>query len=329
MSDHGERQVLFFDLYVEANGFEGRYGVVRGLTPVPMERLGEMVVQLFKQKKLPMRSNRTDSETTYLSDAGFHDGKKFLCLLFNRSDTRAADLVITNPRKSSRRRVVKDTGEGHDYSAHLLIKTAAIKPNTYHCLLEVASGLPGSRVQKFLNLLARLLSKEFKAEMSVPHVNRATDKNGKPKMLNRRHKMKLKGHPSPSFLLELQRGELGSVELIEDRKRVQNWDGNSYLIEKSKTVKLIPAGQTKPGQIVDVIKGVAALADTRNYDRMRIRYKTLEGMGRVAAIETQTFQMAADELFIRKEPIRNFTDKLPTSFDKMHLEVVQRMAVYL
>ncbi|HEV3430271.1 MAG TPA: hypothetical protein VG320_20545, partial [Paraburkholderia sp.] len=207
MQKNDQRMVLFFDAKIETYASMGRQGRLAGLRTLPVDKLFELVDQM-RNTELLSRPNRKRSELLYLADIDVDKPRGYLTLLINRSDKDASDVVLSNPEKSERRVIEKTLGEGADFSAHLMIKLKPQKPDTYVAALEMSPGLPSSKITSFLNHILRMCDLTYPTEFHRPHPDGSTDKDGNPRIVKARHRLELRGHPSDSFLKDLESGML-------------------------------------------------------------------------------------------------------------------------
>lgn len=328
MQKNDHRMVLFFDVKVETYASMGRHGRLSGLKTLPIDKLFHLVDKM-RAVDLLAHPNRSRTELLYLADLKLDATRGDLTLLINRSDKAASDYVLSNPERAQRRVIAKRMGEGADFSAHLVIKLKAAKPNTYSAALEVSPGLPSSKINRFLNHLLRMCDLAYPDEFYRPHPDGSTDKDGNPRQVKARHKLELRGHPSDSFLRDLEAGMIERIELIDGRHKNNPWDSNGYILEQSREIYLKPKAKQIPGKIYDVVKSVCGEAHKKHYDVMRIKFKTSTGVDRKVELETDTARVADDERYIKKETIRNFPAPLPASFETISSDIYDRMRVLL
>jgi len=147
-----------------------------------------------------------DSISYYLSDI-IIDSEK-LVLLINKSDPKSPDPVSSDPETGERTEHKKPKNHGGDYSAHVVIKIAPIKSDNYYlCMVEsvYGSGINSAVVKRFLNHLLRKCALEFRKQYQVPNIS------DKKKSVRHVHVVELDGHPSDSFLNDLQNGFLSEM----------------------------------------------------------------------------------------------------------------------
>lgn len=328
MQKNDERMVLFFDMKISTYASMGRQGKLAGLQALPIDQLFQLVDQMRLQQLLS-RSNRKHTETMYLADMDLDKRKGYLTLLINRSDRQASDYVLSDPPKSKRRVIAKNAGEGADFSGHLVIRLASAGPDTYRAALEVSPGLPSSKIALFLNHLLRLCDLANPTQFHRPHPDGSRDKDGNPRVVKARHKIELRGHPSNTFLKDLESGTISGIELINGRHRNHAWDSNGYIVEQSREVHLKPNAKQIAGKIYDTVKSVCGVANNKHYELMRIKFTTLTGVNRSVDLETDSAQVADDERYIKKETIRNFPTPLPASFAAISPDIRDRIRVLL
>ncbi|SOZ97448.1 conserved hypothetical protein [Cupriavidus taiwanensis] len=325
MQKNSERTVLHFDVKLEASASAGQHGTYRGLTPLPLVDVLRHVERLFAKGNLLARESRSRAELCYLADIRVNKAPGYAELLINRSDKNAPDLVLSEPKLKSRRLINKVNEEGSDFSAHIVFKLAEVAPNTYRVGLEQSPGLPSSKVERFLNLLLRVCSREYRSEMLRPHPTQPFDKDGKPRVVGLKHKFIFKGHPSKYLLSDLESGTLDSLELIDQKQKARHWDSNGYIVEESRIIRLKQAPKGIKGKVIDAIEAVCAQGKRSKLELLRVRFTSSDGLPRKLEFDTYDAEVVNDEQYIQKEIISNFPNPLPSSFATLEPEVMKRM----
>lgn len=330
MQRETERLVLFFDLTLEAHSVSRTPGLsVNGLTPKSLGTLLEWVRSMSNvgPGKLAW-TRRDDREVFYLADIDVDETAGYATLLINRCDKRASDIILFNPDSDVRRRIRRDPGEGADFSSHVLISLRQRMPNQYLVLVEQGPGLSSGRIEAFVNYLLRISGTVFKSELIASHPGGISVK-GKPYQIRMRHRCKLDGHPAPSFIRDLEAGTLRDMELISTHNRNAQWDANGYIIEKSKVVKVAPAGSGVLGAKMAAIRDLCNAAVSENYEKVKIRFKTSSELTRTVTLDAHTQGIARDSIYVRREIIEGFGEPLPSAFESINEEIKGKLTALL
>lgn len=318
MQKSKERMVSFFDIALSAH----TYGQRMDLPPLPLLNFFDRIKSWHDAGKCP-KMGRKSAEIVYLADLKISTDRKRAEFLVNRSDRDASDSVYSNPLGNTVRRIPKTSGEGNDFSAHVVVN---LKPqgNKYMTVLELSPGLASGKIATFLNFLIGHCVKEDKDAHKVPHPNGATNSAGVPETIVAYHKVELTGHPSDQFLNSINGGVLESIELIDRRKNNLNWDTNGHMKEISRSVSL-RVGPKANAPNFRRVKEAAAIAFQKNYSSARVRFKTPDGIMTTVTMDTQSAQLANDVIYVKKEKISGFSQLLETSYEALHPEIIAKM----
>ncbi len=327
MQRHSERLVLHFDLRLEAHGY-CKYARQRyDLPPLSLQQIVVMIDSLHRAETLPARKGRY--ETLYLADLSVDLAGRRATFLLNCSDRKVANPVFSNPDARTRREIEREEEEGGDFSAHFVVALDPHLPDRYRLVLEVAPGLPGPKVQRYIRSLfaACYAAKKASFVINTPSGHRLP--NGKVHQIRLKHAATLLGHPSSEFVREFEAGKLLTFELISEQLRNRNWDGNGYVLEHARSVRLKQGSGGIQGSKLDALKDVCARAVGQNFEKIKVVYKTATGFRRTVDLMTATVTLADDLRFIEKSVIDGFSSRLATSFDAIHDEIHNKMVLLL
>jgi hypothetical protein len=319
MQKSKERIISFFDVVLTAH----TYGQKLDLPPFPLVNFIRQIDAWYQADTCP-QLGRHSAETVYLADMSISANRKRVDLLINRSDRDASDTVYSNPKIKRRRKLSKNDGEGHDFSAHMIISLVP-KGNTYQAALEVSPGLASGKVAWFLNYLIRHCINETKDDYKMPHPDNSTNSAGVQRLVVAYHKVELRGHPSDELLNSINSGVLDSIELIDKRKRNLNWDSNGNTKEIQRSVILRP-GPKASARNFNRIKEAASLSFQKNYSEARVKFKAPNGISTTVTLETQHMQLANDTIYVKKEKISGFSSLIDSSSQSLNPEIVDKMA---
>lgn len=313
------RTVQFFQIKLSCKA-----GRVHGLPPNKLVYLMSDVEKLADDDLY--RDNRTQTATIYLKNIKIAPDKSEAILLINCSDRLAADTVLTKPRDKARREVRKRTGEGQDYSSHIIFRLKPVKgdPDSYDVAIESAPTLPIQRVQQHVNYLFRKCTYTFPDRYERSHPDGVKDKNGKDKKISVINHVELRAIPSEEMIADLNNGQLSNIELITDRLKKTVWDDGNYAVEEKRIVCVKPELTNFLGKKYDLIKSICGMGNKKKYELIKINFKLANGKHSRTAYLNTIDASPIDERYIKREFI-NFEIPLPTSCDEINDEVVGRM----
>lgn len=245
-----------------------------------------------------------------------------ICLLFSLINGNEADLTIkdmTNRKKL--REATKKKGEGNSYSAHLSINLQPIKPNTYSMLYEVVPNLPVSVVTSLFREAVKKL-REKKADCCL-HTDQETKKQHQVF-----YKFEAQGHPSDTLVNMLQKGQISSLQVVDHDGQGSYWDDDKQIEERRKNVTFRIETALINQDTQSKIKALKSLAKTalqKNYDLIRVGYRDIEGSSSTLDVDPKTLDLIVEKTLIKSSSLTNFTNRLPTSFDKINSDIKNRM----
>jgi hypothetical protein len=318
VAKNDERKVLFFEIKVLTK--HQRYV---GLPAFHFSVLAAAIDGVFKAGHAE-RSQNGGRETIYIGDMKVT--RKHVSILVNISDRAAADPVVTNRKRKTRKEIVKNQDEGLDYSCHIVVSLA---PSTkdqdaYPARIEVATGLASSRIQMFLNRILRLVSKSGPV-FTLQDPEATTTRSGAYKTIRVRPHIELRGFPSSTFLEDLKKGELSDLELYTYKDHAKPWDSNAYVVEDKSGVVLKPNPRKVAPKALQAVKGVLSNADSKKYEQAKIIFKNESGVSKSVRIYTDDLHLVNDMKYVKKEIIDKFSKSLPSSFEVIDQEVEAKM----
>ena len=313
MQKSDERIILFLDF--ELKMVTRKY---RGFAPKNSSDLVAFLEEM-QTKGQAIKKNRNETEAYYISDIDTSKSN-YVTLLINRSDKRAADPAFSNPDKKTRRVINKRSGEGQDYSSHVVwyLDEDPKRPNFYKVLFEVAPGLTTSKLQSFLNNLFKLYSKLNANKFKVK------DPDGSGKELRAWPSITIHGHLCENFKKELANGKIEDIEIYTETQKMTPWDSHAYTKIHEKAVKiklnkdkLLPANTNLLREVFKSAK--------QDYEYARVRYKSEDDINRSVCMLTQSFSVAKDFKLIKKKKITDFDKPLDMSYDEINVSIQDKM----
>lgn len=313
-----ERLVSFYDVQIQSHSrtFEA---------PTTISTLQAMELLLSLPPESRIAENRTGTQLAYIKDAA-RNGDVFH-LLINKCDKELADPAFSNPKASQWRTADRAAGEGLDFSCHVVIRTSGNPLVRATAIVEVCPGLPIVFIQRFLNYLLRDVKKIRPLDFTFPHPDGALGNDGRPKTYNSTFRFQFDGHPSNELEEDMDSGSIAGVDLIDYRTAATHVDQHGYVREVSKRVQLSVENDT-PGSKVALLKGIFA-QKSQNYSNARIRFRTEDGIGRSVTVRTDDFTVGVDAIFVKKERIHNFVNRLKQSYTSLNAETIAKMQALL
>lgn len=322
MQKSKERLITFFDLKLTAFGLADRQKYA--LPAFPLDTLISKIQALKAAQQCP--SLKGKAETIYLADIDVDAARTRAVLLVNISDKGASDAVYSAPERGHRRVLQKVGDEGSDRSAHVVIKLTPAD-GVYLTILEVAPGLPSSKINRFLTHLFKFCSRIDRAAFTQAHPTNAVNARGRPIMIVTRHLAHLDGHPSLELLRDLDTGTLSSIELIDKGHENLNWDTSGRTKEVARTVLLRPGPVA--GTNMDRLRDAFSRGWRQSYTEARVRFKTSSNITRTVLLETEHMNLANDSKFLKKEKLDGFANPLSASHEQINQELMQKILRHL
>lgn len=313
-----ERLVGFYDVHVQSHSrtFEA---------PTTISTLKAMELLMGLPAESRISENKAGTQIAYIKDAA-QNGSDFH-LLINKCDKELADPAFSNPKASQWRTADRAAGEGLDFSCHIVIRTSDDPLVRATALVEVCQGLPVVFIQRFLNNLMRDVKTVRPEEFIFPHPDGAVGNDGKVKTYNTYFRFQFDGHPSDELEEDLEAGSIADVDLIDYRTAQAHMDHHGYIREVSKRLQ-VRVENDAPGSKVARLKDFLA-QKSPNYSNARIRFKTDDGVGRSVTVRTDDFMVGVDTIFVKKERIHNFVNRLKQSYTSFNAETIEKMRALL
>lgn len=320
MQKNDERIVFFTDIKITTIARN-----INGLPPISASQLVHLLKAEHSKGKV-IRKNKSSTEWFYLADIAINPAGTQACLLINKSDRRTADPTFTNPEANERRVIPKRSGEGQDYSVHLLLhlKPVAKSTSTYQLLIESCTGITTYHISKFLNDALKQVATANPSIYVVNHPDGSVDHQGNPRKIKTHSKIELRGHICEDFKDELNNGKIDTIEVFTESNQKTAWDSQGVVIEKKSSVILGLAKQKSKIKNLPVIQNLFNKAKKR-YEQARISFKTEEGITRTIRLHTDTMQIANDYKYIKKVKITDFEKKLLDSYENIHEPILKAM----
>lgn len=315
-----ERKIYFYDIEVGTNK--------KAASPPPLiTEIAEVLVKRCEESiesQTPKALHSINNDTAFLEirDARVDYEKGFATLLLRNSDQTAPDAFFSNPLKGTSRPARKRKGEGRDYAAHLLIRLEPSSPNNYLALLERNTGLHASHVKRLLQAVLKQQYQEDPATFQCHDDSGAKDKHGNPKIVSFRPMLELRGHPSDSFISDLENGTLQEILLVHDEQNVQ-LGGQNWLRKSEQVVRVKPKSVPSTGlwpKLKSALKGQSS----KGFEKARIQFKRSDGEVKSVELATST-GAALDDYYIKSVKITDIWPVLDDSSDAIVDHLANRM----
>lgn len=260
-------------------------------------------------------------ELLYVADWDWPEGEDAISILVNKSDKSISDPVFTIPREKKRRTAEKEDKEGQDFSIHMVVRLPENDLSPALVIFEYCPGLTAFTVQKLLNGILKDAKKLSPAKFEQIHPDGSLDEKGKPKKYNVTFKCDLDGHVSDALKSDLDNGKLHSIELITDREQHTPFDEDGFIVEKCKTLVLIP--QDDAG-IVNKFSRLKKVFNNQkdDYNKARIKFKSPEGLDRTIEMDTENGLANA---YVKKGKLDGFGVDLKSSYDCFHEPTLEKI----
>jgi hypothetical protein len=242
--------------------------------------------------------------------------------LFYRSDKDLADPIFRNHQSRTRREINKDDDEGHDFSAHVVIRFADDPIVPAKLYLENSQGLGASRIAV---ILRQLLRRTRKTNVHLFHqnaLNNALDTQGAPIKHRVDHDFEIRGVVSADFAEDLNRGVLTDIELISDQRTMEEFDTERYFVETKSAIHL----KVNPeyDKLVDRLQQLTRILRLKkdDFSNAKIRFKSASGAEQNVKWDALS---GFEERYVRKELLKRFAVPLKSSYDLFHRELLERI----
>lgn len=315
-----ERRVKYFDCRVTAK-VRGVKGSTTQVQPTSMLNIVRELKYLVNQNVDVRTETLGEIQAWRLADIEVYPDRNLAVLLVNRVDGDGADQAIENRDNGQFRVATKADREANAYSAHVAIKLA-MNDGVYRMLVEEA-GVSSIRI-------GMLFHKAFKASLEIgrqtflyPNPSGAVDSKGNAKTLKGLYSVCLTGHPSASFIAELNEGRLRGIEVINGTSTGIGWDQHNATKELSTSIKLRPLKSTVNNYTV--AKSVLSRAKLKKMNEVRVKFEDAEGDERTLSFDVDTGQILNEDRYVKREYLRNFTSRLDTGCQEIHPEIRDKM----
>ncbi len=246
-------------------------------------------------------------------------------LLIRYSDKYSADAVYSDIASKTRRTHAKNTGEGGETSAHLLVSTAPERavPGRYTCMLERSQTINASLVRRLIN---RLIHDEYDTNVTFftyPSPAGQRDQAGNLTRDRTLPRIELDGQPSATLANDIQQGRLTGITLL---KAVTHTPvgGVPYLTKQEASVKVgVDQGNLGSNIWGDVKRAIKA--EAVNYPVAQIGVQ-LPGRKKVVSVKIDAATgNPLTEMYVKSHDIWNINPPMATSSNTVVTAFVDRV----
>ena len=320
------RNIYFFDMKVTARGKLNRRDdpIDFNVKPKDISTIAEDIKQIFTGGDNLLQSGRnTDSPLHYLQDCQVDDEK--IVLLVNRCDPKAPDMVTSNPAEKEQIVHAKPAGHGGDFSSHVVIMKKPVRGDNYYlCVIEslVGSGLNSTVIKSYLKSVLNKCRFEFKDRYTISDIS-------EPKVKVRHvHDIAFQGHPSESFMRDLENGYLSGAQAINYTGVGKHLDSNGAITEDYKTIKL-KVDSSLIGDTLASLKAVRSklMSEYKEYSELRIAFRT-DGENKSAKLSIETGQLVDADRYTKKHELKSIVTNR-TSYAKISSVILKEIMSYI
>lgn len=321
------RNVHFFDMILTSQGKLNRRKnpIIFEATPKSITEIAEDIKKIFEGGDNLLQKGRfKTSPSHYLKDLRLE--KDEIIMLVNRCDPNAPDMVTSDPENNIQVIHPKPPGHGGDYSSHVIIKTKPVRGDNYYlCMIEtlVGSGLNSTVLKSYLNFILRKCRSEFKDDYKTPDISDPKIK------VHHVHQLRFHGHPSDSFLEDLESGYLSDLEAISYSGQGDTLDKAGAITERYRTIKL----KADTSLIGDVKSSIRVLRDKllseyKEYPYLRLRFKDANGDSRSAEILVENGHLVDNDRYVKKHELKSIAVN-QTGYKTISNAIIREILSYL
>lgn len=238
---------------------------------------------------------------------------KYLSMLVAYSDSRHPDGVVSNPKNKKRTVSTKNSEEGDEYSCHIVI---SLKPiinggRMFYMAFEQIPRFGGMQLERYLKRIFRTVV-SYKPNNYCFSNPEDTSSSGS--VIKYSVKLELSAVPSEQLIKDLEKGELGQVELIRETPGSAKWDENGFTTDKRSILILQPTEKAFKANVMDFIGEVCKSGAKKKYEIATLRWKS-DRKGYTAKFDCATESMLSTR-YVKKAEF-SFDYRLPASCEKI------------
>ena len=321
------RQIHFFDMHISARGkLSKRDDPIDFLAaPKDFSEIAEDVDQMFRNGDNLLQSGYTDkSASHYLKDFRIDDDN--IIFLVNRCDPNGPDMATSNPVEKEHMVHSKPLGHGVDYSAHVVVKRVPVRGREYYlCVIEtlVGSGLNATVIKSYLKHVVRKCRAEFPKKYQIPDIS-------DPKIKVRHvHDVEFQGHPSDSFINDIENGHLSGIQAIRYRGKEGVLDTVGGISEQYRSIKF----KVDTAFVSDVADSLKTLRNTilreyKEYSELRVGFRTADDQNKTAKISMDTGNLVDAEHYTKKFELKSIAVN-QTSYTDISDAIIKEIMSYM
>lgn len=310
------RDVHFYDLRIRASKVAA--------VPPTMSKVIEVMQELVANGEASHLVQH-ETETLIVKDIYVDPENEAAVLLVARTDPSSPNAVYANPTENTSRVVEKMSGEVGEFGAHVAISLRSESNNedAYLTLIERVTRVGRQSVESVLNAIVRARCKRDPTTFVCEDRFGKKTREGAPKLIDFRPLFELQGHPSKSFINDLENGTFSSMTLRQDRSD-QQIGGRSYLKPKTATLTVSVAKDKIVDRLWDDLKA-AIKSESESWDRARIEFTSPQGRPGSAEVDTATGNIIDNEALIHSVRLMDNTWELHNSAETVVRAFADRM----
>jgi hypothetical protein len=325
------RTVTYYDLCIRARGKSRAEGNIADF-PAEPKTLKQIFDYVFAHYSLGdnflWKSQGSNPVKIIIKDLSLIDG--YYVILVNRSDPTVPDFVTSNPELNERKVHEKPQDHGGESSAHVLLKPDPIRgKNYYYCMIECSygSGLTASGIAPYIAHIIRRCKKLYEADFRIDNPDGSVDAKGNINVVHLNHEVELQGHPSASFIKDIEQGTLSGIELIAHDDIGNRWDESGFVKERRKVIEM-ELEKDLIGDTWRTLNSVLGNAKKRGLAQMRVKFVNSDGETKDALISTDTGHLADDKKYVKKHRISDANTPTTTSFEQINNPIIKEILKY-
>lgn len=316
---NNQRHVHFYDLKI-------RTSKVAATPPAFSDVLAVLKARMIAGNASHKIAN--DTETLTIKDIYVDAPNKAAVLLVTHTDPSSPNAVYSDPAAKKSRVAEKQPGEVGEFGAHVVVSLAEEKdrPATYLTLIERVTKVGRTSVERVVTAIVR---DQCKVDLNTFVCEDRTGKRtraGTPKMVDFRPLFELSGHPSDSFIDDLDSGGLTGMTLVQDRSH-QQIGGRTYLKPEEASLRVSVDEKHLVQNLWADLKA-ALFQESKDWTRARISFKGADGRPGTAEVNTETGNVI-DEVYVRSVSLTDPNWLLHDSADKVVPAFATRMIAEL
>lgn len=309
------RDIYFYDLEIRASK--------EAASPPNIKDIVDLLTQRATNGEATYRFN-FGRETLSIRQIEIDDKNNAAILLIIHTDPNVPNAVYSNPEEGTSRIIEKEPGESGEYGTHAIISLDHVegRPDSYLTVIEKVPALGRTNIERLLNAI---LNDQYKTnEMTFTCDDRTGKQNrdGTPKRVAFRPLLRFAGHPSESFINDLEQGVLNGLTLVHAVQETP-LGSRPYLIRDNMRLKVRVKKDSVVENLWEDLKQALGL-EAKEWEEARIDFTTPEGLSAKITVDTNTGNVL-DEAYVKTVRLKEITPLLDHSSKEIVSHLVALM----